>query len=266
MKSRAILDLLTVWEGRWGFWNGVFPGGHRWGFVLAAELMSLFFGFGSWIDLCFWLNWLSFFVVLFCLLLSLFIMSVLLDVNRDLLRGVDLVYKRGVFRFFKEEVDFIGVRTPVVRKIASKYWRDVRDLEKTEVWRICEGLFLQGSYEEGTVAIAFVRKMEKRWSLEDFDLFEKWLFEYISNWAHDDDFCTHVLGSAIVRWPELVVRVKGWVESESIWVRRAAAVSFIYPYTKPKKYLREIFWVAKKLMNAVEKLPVSLKKRVMDNS
>jgi len=65
-------------------------------------------------------------------------------------------------------------------------------------------------------------------------VFERWVNKYVDNWAKCDDFCTHSVGFLVHKHPKLAKDLFKWTESKNRWVKRAAAVSYIYPVNKAK--------------------------------
>ena len=170
------------------------------------------------------------------------------DIRADLLARVDPVYKKGATRFFKEEVLLLGVRTPVHRKLAKQYWKQIKDWSTKQVYELCEDLFARGTMEESMIAFAFARELKDRILPSDFPRMERWLKRYVTNWALCDEFCTHALGALIHRHPELLQRTVAWRSSKNRWLRRASAVILIYPWRKENNFLQDIFETADALL------------------
>lgn len=70
-------------------------------------------------------------------------------------------------------------------------------------------------------------KRKELYLLDDFIYYQEWLFHYIDTWGSCDVFCYRVLNPMIVRYPTLYRNLLEWTESTRIYVRRAAAVSFL---------------------------------------
>ena len=150
------------------------------------------------------------------------------NIRQELKSQIDKEYKKGCENFFIEKITCYGVRTPIVRKIAQKYFKEkVKFLSKKDLFILSEELFTSDYNEEATVAIQFLSLSFDKFEKKDFKVFEKFLNKYINNWAKDDDFCTHVLGVMVGIYPELILELKKWTKSKNMWVRRASAVSFI---------------------------------------
>jgi len=177
----------------------------------------------------------------------------LTDVHTELEKHVDERYKKGASSYFKEEVNYVGVRTPVVRKIAKKYFKQVKKLGKEEVFKLAEELLERGTMEEGIIAFSWVYGMRTDFQEDDLVIFKRWILDHVHNWAHTDDFCTHAVGYLLYTYPTLLEEIKTWPESKNRWLRRASAVSLIYS-VKQRKYLQVVFQVARDLIGDKEDL------------
>ncbi|NMC09119.1 DNA alkylation repair protein, partial [Candidatus Microgenomates bacterium] len=82
---------------------------------------------------------------------------------------------------------------------------------------------------------------------KDFALFEKWINEYINNWASCDTFCNHTVGKFVEMYPEYISKLKEWTKSSNRWVKRASAVSLIIP-ARNGMFLKDIFEIADSLL------------------
>ena len=173
--------------------------------------------------------------------------QILTKIRKELQDNIDLEYKEGATNFFKENVRIIGVRIPTVRRISGKYFKETKNLNKKEIFKLCEKLFKSGTNEEETIATDWCFKIKNNYMKKDFKIFESWIDNYISNWASCDGFCTHNIGYFIIRFPEFIHKLKEWTKSGNRWLKRASAVSFIYP-AKKKKYIKDILEIADLLL------------------
>ncbi len=146
-------------------------------------------------------------------------------------------------RFFKEKIKLYGVKTDIVSKIAKEYLKIIKDLKKVEVFGLCEELWQSGYMEESFIACNWSYFIHKEYKQEDFKVFEKWVSNYVSNWASCDTLCNHTVGEFIEMYPDYLSGLNSWAESENRWMRRAAAVSLIIPARKGK-FLKDIFNIA----------------------
>jgi len=183
--------------------------------------------------------------------------NILKEVRQELKANIEEKYRDNNQKYFKEKISCYGVRTPIVRKIAKKYFKKIRHLNKKEIFALSEKLFKNQYNEEATIAIQWVNELSKQFKKSDFRTFERWLTEYIDNWSKDDDFCLHIIHSMIEKYPDLVDKVKSWSRSKNMWLRRASAVSFITTienFYVTRHNLKDIFEVAETLLHDKEDL------------
>ena len=178
-------------------------------------------------------------------------MDILKEIRQELKENIEKEYKNNVQRFFTEKVICYGVRVPIVRKIAKKYFKKIKHLDKNQIFDLADELLKSSYNEEATIAIQWVSEVSKEFEKKDFNVFENWLNKHINNWAKVDDFCLKLIFPMMDKYPDLIEKVKKWSYSENTWVRRASAVSFIT--TKNASYitkhkLKDIFEVAEALL------------------
>jgi 3-methyladenine DNA glycosylase AlkD len=171
------------------------------------------------------------------------------EMRRELKRNVDPAYKKSLSRFFKEgqEVNYLGVRTPVVRKISKKYFVQVKGVGKEELFKLCERILEKGYGEEQGIAFGWVSRFHEHFEQSDFRRFSSWLERFVKNWAHCDGYCLGVLGPFIRLYPHFLPDVKRWTASKNRWFRRASAVLMIH-LMQEKKYLKDAFEISDLLM------------------
>ena len=130
-----------------------------------------------------------------------------------------------------------------VGKLSKSYFNEVKNKTKAEIFDLCEELWQSGYMEESFVACDWSYYINQQYKPEDFKIFEKWISNYVSNWASCDTLCNHTVGTFLEMYPEFVQELKRWATSENRWMRRAAGVSLIIPARKGK-FLSSIFEIA----------------------
>ncbi|MFB6246171.1 MAG: DNA alkylation repair protein [Candidatus Pacearchaeota archaeon] len=138
------------------------------------------------------------------------------------------------------------IRTPVVRKISSDYFKLVKDLSKKEIFGLCGILIESGKIEERTISFDWAFRLKGVFEKSDFYVFENWVGDFLRDWRDCDDFCTHALGDFLVQYPEFIECVKEWASSDNWVLRRASIVSLIYGIRRGK-FLDEVFDLTIKL-------------------
>jgi 3-methyladenine DNA glycosylase AlkD len=132
-------------------------------------------------------------------------------------------------RFFKGELKSYGVKAAVVHRISKEYGKELKTGSKTDIFALCDQLWQSGNLEESFVACNWAHSLRKQYVPEDFDVFAKWITNYVNNWASCDTLCNHTIGDFVMMYPEFLARLKEFARSENRWVKRAAAVSLIIP-------------------------------------
>ncbi len=173
--------------------------------------------------------------------------NVLSDVRRELESSVDEKAKKDYQRAFKEEGRFYGVTMPTVKKIAAKYFNEIKEKNKEETFSLCEELLESDYCEEAYIAFEWAYALRKHYAAGDFAMFEGWVKRYVNNWAKCDTLCNHSLGSFIEQFPQYIERLKAWTKSENRWLRRASAVTLILPARKGK-FLDDILEICGSLL------------------
>lgn len=169
------------------------------------------------------------------------------EIQNELLKISDPQVAKSGRRFFKEEIKIHGVKTPDVKKLAREYFPKIDKMEKSAVFDLCEKLMQTDYQEEFFVACEFSYRIKKKFEKSDFKIFEKWVKNYINNWAKCDSFCNHTMGELIEKFPELITEIKKWTSSKNLWVRRAAAVTFILP-ARHGKFVDDVFEIADSIL------------------
>lgn len=173
--------------------------------------------------------------------------NIIIDIRKRLLNSADEKTKTTAQGYFKEKINFYGVKTAVVTEISKEYFKRIEMKPTSEIFKLCGELWQSGFIEESFIACNWSYYVNKKYKPADFKVFEKWVKQYVNNWASCDTLCNHTIGSFIEMYPEYIAKLKEFALSENRWVRRAAAVTFIIPARKGK-FLNDIFEIADTLL------------------
>ena len=165
----------------------------------------------------------------------------------SLKENIDSKTQKSFQRFFKEEVKCHGVKTAMVGKIAYKFWKEIKTLEKQDIFNLCELLFSSDYCEEAFIASFWLPKIADEFEPDDWIVFKNWIERYVNNWAKCDGFCNHTMGGFLVKYPAFIEELKEWTQSKNRWLKRAAAVSLIVP-AKKGHFLKDVFEITDRLL------------------
>lgn len=173
--------------------------------------------------------------------------NMLAQIREELKANTDQKTQKSFQRFFKEQVKYYGVKTETVGKIAKKYWKQAKTLDKQTIFRLCEELYRSDYTEEAFIVAFWLPNYIDKLEPSDLATFKVWIERYINNWAKCDGFCNHTIGDLIQKYPETLGEVKSWAKSKNRWLKRAAAVSLIVP-AKKGCFLQEAFEICDMLL------------------
>jgi 3-methyladenine DNA glycosylase AlkD len=169
----------------------------------------------------------------------------------ELEANVDPEYRKELIHFFREEIKPHGVRMPVVKKILSKRWGQVKGRPKSEIFELCEELLQSGFSEEKLMAFGLALRLKRHFEPDDFKTFESWLKTYVTTWADCDTLCSQTFGYFLYTYPEFLPKIGKWTSSRNRWVRRGSAVILIYSIRR-REHLHAVFEIADLLLLDVD--------------
>jgi 3-methyladenine DNA glycosylase AlkD len=162
------------------------------------------------------------------------------NIRLELIRNADEKTKLSGERFFKEDIKLYGIKSAVVTKIGKEHYKALADKSKSNVFSLCNELWKSGILEESSIACNWSYYVRENYEPADFEIFERWVNDHVSNWASCDTLCNHTVGSFVEMYPSFLSGLKRWAKSQNRWVKRASAVSLILPARKGR-FLEDIF-------------------------
>jgi 3-methyladenine DNA glycosylase AlkD len=174
--------------------------------------------------------------------------EILNAIRNELKKNVDVKTWETSQNFFKEKIIFHGVKTSEVNKISKQYFKELKKRTKAEIFDLCDKLWASGYIEESFIACNFSYYLRNEYEPGDFQVFERWIDDYVNNWASCDTLCNHSLGEFVEMYPEYISNLKQFTNSNNRWKRRAAAVTLIIP-ARRGKFLPDILDIANLLFN-----------------
>lgn len=169
--------------------------------------------------------------------------EILKGVQSDLEKFSTPQAKASFKRFFKHDIKCYGAKLKEVGQVNKKYWQEIKDWPKDRIFEVCEKLYKRGNCEDAFIANSWVHRFSKDFTKNDIFTFEKWIDNYIDDWAKCDGFCNHTMGDFIDKYPDHIKTLKKWAKSNNIWLKRASSVSLILP-ARRGEYLSDVFEIA----------------------
>ncbi len=149
---------------------------------------------------------------------------------------------RQVQKYFKETVRSYGIPSPAVRDLAKELYISIKkEWQLSQAVALCDILFPKPELETKGVAALILARYKKDFPRTLCGRVKPWLAkDFLDNWASVDIFCPEIMGTLLLRYPELVKEVKTWTGHRNRWVKRASIVSFL-KLTKQAGFLDIIY-------------------------
>ncbi|MDD4821829.1 MAG: DNA alkylation repair protein [Bacteroidales bacterium] len=173
--------------------------------------------------------------------------SILTTIRKQLRVNADKKIKESTQRYFKDEAKLYGMNSATMTQIGKENFELIKHKSKKEIHALCEELMKSGFLEEAGIACMWSYNIRSMHESTDISLFERWIDNYITNWATCDTLCNHTVGSLLEKYPEHVQHLKRWAGSDNRWMKRAAAVSLIIPARKGL-FLSDVFEISDTLL------------------
>lgn len=119
------------------------------------------------------------------------------------------------------------VITGDIRRLSGRLYRQAGVKDIGEVLELCGKLLDRHDWAMGVIAFDWAYRVKAQYTVDTYQVFYRWLKEYVRGWGDCDDFCTHAFGELLRQHKELFPKVLEWTEDEDFWVRRASAVVLI---------------------------------------
>jgi 3-methyladenine DNA glycosylase AlkD len=133
-------------------------------------------------------------------------------------------------RYFKEGYDAWGLmdsKNPVWNQQKDLWFEQYSALGLPVFLKLGETLFASGKYEEGAVAIHFVKRFRDNLSTESLEGLARWFDGGIRNWAHTDVLCGEILAPLLQSGQLPLHAFATWRESAHKYQRRAVPVAML---------------------------------------
>ena len=133
-------------------------------------------------------------------------------------------------RYFKEGYDSWGLLDkdhPVWTEKQPEWAERYRKIGLRGFLKLGELLFPSGKYEEGSLAIRFVKELRDQLDAKSVASLSKWFAAGIGNWAHTDVLCGEVIAPLLRSGRIELGSIAPWRESRHKYQRRAVPVAML---------------------------------------
>jgi 3-methyladenine DNA glycosylase AlkD len=174
---------------------------------------------------------------------------------RELRAAADPRVARRSAAFFKpgDTVAALGVKAAVVRRVARDLAHAVRDTWSADLAiAFCDRMCRRRQQEPKAVGVLLLGRFRQDFPRDLVLIVRVWIEEgRFANWAAIDILCPEILTPLVERYPGLDRAVRRWANADLLWLRRAAAVTFV-PLARRGERLDSAYDVAWRLRNEPE--------------
>jgi alkylated DNA nucleotide flippase Atl1/3-methyladenine DNA glycosylase AlkD len=135
----------------------------------------------------------------------------------------------GAKAYLKSDLDFYGLDTQTLRRLAGAWLREHPDLAREPAVALVTGLWRRKVFELRAFAIEILVARQKELTAADLDLLED-LLRRSRTWAFVDWIAPQVVGPLYERRPGVVGRrLDRWAKDPDFWLRRSALLTLLVP-------------------------------------
>ena len=135
---------------------------------------------------------------------------------------------RGAKAYLKSEWEFIGVATPVFRRLIKSELAATPLRDRTALLATVSALWTDEVFELRAAAVELLDRHGSLLLPQDLALVER-LVRESQTWALVDGLAAHVAGSLVERNPTLARTLDRWARDADFWVRRSAMLALLVP-------------------------------------
>lgn len=147
-------------------------------------------------------------------------------------------------RFVAEPIQALGIDAPTLRGLTRGWIQRLKPTWRlAEACALCDLLFQEPEIETRAAGFLVLGGFSRDFDPALFRRAERWINRHLDNWALVDGFASIVLSPLLRRHSECAAELRRWIQSKSMWVRRAALVTLV-PFARHGEQLDLAFELA----------------------
>ena len=135
---------------------------------------------------------------------------------------IDLDYANWSTNYMRNQFEFLGIRTPIRRKLTKQFFKDFGIPTKEKLSDVIFILWEHPKREYQKAALDILESVKKTLTPDDMP----WLSSLIvkkSWWDTVDELSPHIMGHMFKAYPELIDQYADqWIKDDNFWLQRAA--------------------------------------------
>ncbi|WP_400243766.1 DNA alkylation repair protein [Niallia sp. JL1B1071] len=141
---------------------------------------------------------------------------------------MDRDYAEWSENYLRNQFDFLGIRTPIRRKLTKQFFREFGVPTKENLKDIIFILWERSEREYQKAALDTLEKVKKELTPDDMPWLSSLLVKK-SWWDTVDVLSPHIMGYLFTAYPELISQYADqWILDEDFWLQRSALLYQLY--------------------------------------
>lgn len=126
-------------------------------------------------------------------------------------------------KYMKGRFLYLGIKAPQRNLISAPFYSKVKSYDREALINLVEDLWGCPEREYQYLAVELLKKNVKKLVETDFEFIRK-LIEAKSWWDTVDLIASNILGTHLLRFPILKLRMDDWIGDGNMWIRRSAII------------------------------------------
>ncbi len=169
------------------------------------------------------------------------------DIRARLTAQADHDYRSKIVKLVPTEIEIVGVRVPVIRKLVKSFREDHPGLTIEDLARLLDRAFAARCREQILFATLLVAFRRKDLAQLEWHAIEAWV-DGIEDWEVCDQLSMGIIGEVVAADLKLVDKLVTWAQSPDRWRRRAALAASTSLNRKGRKYAAEALRICEPAM------------------
>lgn len=143
--------------------------------------------------------------------------------RKEFSKHADQEIADGAAAYMRNQFEFLGIKTPLRRKLANSLVQQSKNLSESELVALCKELWMQPEREFHYIACDLLAKNAKRLSPTYVKRDAPWFIKNKS-WWDTVDSVRKSIEIVVSANPELKSEMEKWIVSNNIWMVRSALI------------------------------------------
>lgn len=139
-------------------------------------------------------------------------------------KNADEEYRQGSKMSTPSDLEIIGIRVPVLRRIARDWVKKGQKVSDTDFLALLNTLWQEPVFELRSLALELLWANKKLLKNFDWEIAETWL-KKTDNWVHCDFLSTNIFGFLVKQNQSYLKKLKEYLKKPGKWFQRASIVS-----------------------------------------